>query len=309
MAVGASLAAPGGRNGGGRDDSLARLAHEPVGPVEHFLAGREDDPNDHRRSASNHPHEVGRRSSEHEQLLGNTASHAFGHRLSAVSHGSSAAAHHAFTNRATSGRSSLRAGFVFFCRAARVFRSEAPSTGSPAFTWTVPTFYSPVERCTSASARCAGSKIMTTAAHLGRESDQSLSPILVAARESTVASAMFGIQAAPKPLHCNPLMGLHRRREEEHHGSSLSHADEDQEVAQDRGEWHRPGLPKLVDERRRAPDDCGNSGAGQSSTSVFSTAKSHQKMRGRASNDAVPESPFLGHLSGKSSTFAPTNAR
>jgi len=104
-------------------------------------------------------------------------------------------------------------------------------------------------------------------------------------------------------------MGLHRRREEEHHGSSLSHADEDQAVAKHRGEWHRPGLPELVDERRRAPDDCGNSSAGPSSTSVYSTAKSHQMMRGRALNDAAPESPFLGHLSGKSSNSSPTNAR
>jgi len=88
----------------------------------------------------------------------------------------------------------------------------------------------------------------------------------VAASESTVANALFSSQAAPKPLHCNRLVGLHRGNEAVHHGSYFADADEDQDEAKYRGEWHRPGPQVLVDERLRAPDDCEDCGAGPSST-------------------------------------------
>ena len=44
-------------------------------------------------------------------------------------------------------------------------------------------------------------------------------------------------------------------------------------------------------------------------TSVYSTAESHQMMRCCASNDAVSESRFPGHLSGNSALLAPINLR
>ena len=183
MAVGGSLTVPGGRDGGGLTCFHSRSA------LSGMSAAMALPRLDHRVSAAAHDSEAAARSSGDFRLLlprrtCTTPPHA-----------------HAFTHEAMSGRSSLRAGFAFFRGAARGFPSDAPAAGSSAVTLTFPSNSSPVERCASASARFQGLTIMGTAAYSGRKNKEPLAPTLVAASESTVANALFGSQAAPKPLH------------------------------------------------------------------------------------------------------------
>jgi len=256
MAVGGSFTVPGGRDGGGLEYFNSRGSRSGMSAAMALTRL------DHKVSAAAHSLKAAARFSGENYLL-------LPRRMCTTPpHGP------AITHEATSGRSSLRAVFVFFRGAARGFPSNAPAAGLSAVTLTFRSHASPMERCASASARFQGSTIMETAAYSDRKNKEPLAPTLVAARESTVASDIFGSQAAQKPLHCTPLVGLHRGNEAEHHGCEYLHAHEDQDEAKNRGEWDHPGPQLLFNQRFRAPDDGEDCGDGPSSTRKMFEASS-----------------------------------